>query len=271
MPDFQPAGDSGGASSPGGGSPTATATLEPSSAGALSQPSGDASSTPGPVPYDRFSEVNTKYTGLKWAEGLDQSQVHQQRQFFQWLDADPEGAFKYMEDYLTRQGALKRQAGGQTADERPKPDIVVPETGQKFYSAEAAERLAQWEAKQATQPMDQRLQRIEASEAQSRANARAQSQLAEAKTWPYFEEHQKEVLKAMESDHRLSLEGAYNRTVLPKLKQLERQAVLNEINQKSHASTHNPGSQTAAQGQPASKTSWSDLFKRELAKRGGVA
>lgn len=268
MSDNIPAGDSGAGQSSDGGSPTATATLESSSTGTIDQ-SGVGTAAPGPVPYDRFNEVNTKYTTVKWAEGLDRHKTQQQSQFFQWLDADPEGAFRYMEDYLTRAGALRRQQQQQAKDDRPQPDVVVPETGQKFYSAEAAERLAAWQAQQHTQPLDRRLQGIEQSFAQQRSAAAAQAQLAEARTWPHFDAHQDEILAAMERDHRLSVEGAYNRVVVPKLRQLERQAVLTELNQKSQASTVNPGSRSASQSVPAAKQSWTDLFRREMAKRGG--
>ena len=177
-----------------------------------------------------------------------------------------------MEDYLTRAGALKRQQQQQAgqAESRPQPDVVVPETGQKFYSAEAGERLAQWIARQTTQPLEARLQSVEATHAQHRAQAAAQSQLAEAATWPYYTEHQKLILSEMEKDHRLSLEGAYRRVVLPKVRQLERDAVLKEINQKSQASTVNPGTTTSGQSRPTSKMSWGELFKREMAKRGGT-
>ena len=263
------AGDSSGVAvaTADSGSPTAPVPSVSSSPGTIAQAEGSTDPAPGPVPYERFNEVNTKYAQLKWAEGLDTQSVRQQQQFFQWLQTDPEGAFKYMEDYLTRSGALKRPQQAAQPDARPQPDVVVPETGQKFYSAEAAEKLSQWIAKQSTQPLEQRLQSIEHTHAQTRAQAAAQHKLAEAASWPYYTEHQQEILRTMENDHRLSLEGAYQRVVLPKMRQLERQAVLSEINQKSQASTVNPGAKASAQSQPTAKMGWTDLFKRELAKR----
>ena len=273
MLDSSSTGDSGsgGTALADGGSPASTGTVEPSSSGAIDQTTGSPDQAPGPVPYDRFSEVNTKYGALRWAEGLNSERVQQQQRFFQWLDSDPEGAFKYMEDYLTRAGALKRQqAAASPEDTRPQPDVVVPETGQKFYSAEAAERLSQWIARQATQPLETRLQSIEGNVAHGRVAAQAQAQIAEAASWPYFSDHIADISKAMDADGRLSLEGAYRRVVVPRIKQLERDAVLKEINQKSQASTHNPGSRTSAQSQSESKLSWTELFKRELGKRGGV-
>ena len=273
MLDSSSAGDSssGGTALADGGSPASTGPVESSSSGTIDQATGSPDQAPGPVPYDRFSEVNTKYSTLKWAEGLHPERVQQQQRFFQWLDTDPEGAFKYMEDYLTRAGALKRaQQAASPEDTRPQPDVVVPETGQKFYSAEAAERLSQWIAKQSVQPLEQRLQSIEGNVAHGRAAARAQAEIAEASSWPYFSDHIADISKAMDADGRLSLEGAYRRVVMPRIKQLERDAVLKEINQKSQASTVNPGSRTAAQSQNPAKLSWAETFRRELNKRGGV-
>ena len=269
MSDSIPAGDSGSGTPTGGGSPTATATPDSSSTGTITPSGSGLTDTKGPIPYERFEETNTKYNNLRWAEGLDSQRTQQQTQFFQWLDADPEGAFKYMEDYLTRAGALTRQQQAQAAEQRPQPDVVVPETGQRFYSAEAAERLAQWHATQMATPLEQRLQSVESTFAQQHSQQAAHAQLAEANTWPYFKDHQGDILNAMERDHRLSVEGAYNKVVVPKMRQLERQAVLAEIQQKSGASTVNPGSQSAGSNRPAQTQSWSDLFRREMAKRGG--
>jgi hypothetical protein len=50
---------------------------------------------------------------------------------------------------------------------------------------------------------------------------------------------------------------------------LERAEVLKEINAKGQASTVNPGSQTASAAVAPAKLSWSEVFKREMAKRGG--
>ena len=73
----------------------------------------------------------------------------------------------------------------------------------------------------------------------------------------------------MERDQRLSLEGAYRRVVFPKLRQLERAAIVSETQQKAKASTVNPGAAGAGTTVDASKLSWEDTFRREYAKRRG--
>ena len=271
MPDLIAGDSSGSPSGTVGGSPTTTAPPESSSAATTVQPGTEADSSPkGPIPYERFEEVNRKYGALSWAEGLDGDHVRQQTQFFQWLDSDPEGAFRYMQDYLTRAGALKPRRAAPTPDEeRPQPDVVVPETGQKFYSADAAEKLTRWIAKQTASPLEQRLQSIEAQHVQGQAATRARTQLADAvATLPHFVEHQKDILAAMEKDSRLGLEGAYNRVVVPKLRQLERDAILKEIQQKAHAGTVDP-SRTGGTGQatPGKRLGFAEAFRREFTRR----
>ena len=267
------AGESGGTAAiaaPEGGSPSADPGHTPDSASVSTTPDQSATSK-GPVPYDRFDQVNTKYNALKWAEAHDPARVQQQAQFFQWLDADPAGAHEYITRYLERAGVLKSAARVEAPHEgRPQADVVVPETGQRFYSAEAAEKLAEWQAKQAVAPIESRLNSFESDRAYAKASAEAARQLSEAETWPHYKAHEAAILKEMERDQRLSLEGAYNRVVLPQIRTLERQAMLTELQQKSRASTTNPGSTTATLSAPASTLSFAELFKREVAKRGSV-
>lgn len=274
MPDTVPTGESGGTTAvvTDSGSPSTAVPSESSPAHAKVGPDGPTvTDSKGPVPYERFEDINTRYNSLKWAEEHDPDRVRQQAQFFQWLDRDPEGAFQYMESYLQRVGALKpRNDHGHATpnnDGRPQPDIVVPETGQKFYSAEAAEKLAQWAAEQRIKPIEERLGSFEADRQRSHAQAQAAQLLAEAETWPHYKEHESAILKEMERDHRLSLEGAYRRVVMPKIRELERQSLLAEIHQKSQATTHNPAASTPTQNLDTSKMSWSEVFKREMAKR----
>lgn len=276
MSDLAPTEADSGAASSG----SATAIVESSassSADGSVQPEASSSSQPsqsepGPIPYGRFKQVNDRYNALKWAEGYDADRVSQQQALFDWLDRDPEGAFKYIEDYLSRAGAIKRNNGAGNTGNVPDhtgPDIVIPETGQRFYSADAHERSLQHAIKAAEDRISQRLGPIEQSLTINRARAEAQNMLAEAETWPYYKDHEGDILREMQADKRLSLEGAYRRVVLPKVRQLERQAILAEMKQKPEASTINPGAVTTTDKRELSKLSFSDLFRREMAKRGG--
>ena len=273
-------GDTGGsASGTAVASPATESSAQSSQTAGSAQPAGDSQpGQPGPIPYERFKEVNDGYGRLKWAEAYQPEQVSQAVALQQWFNTDPEGAFRYMEDYFTRNGVLKQRQPPQVQAPppnggRPQPDVVIPETGQKFYSAEAAEKLAHWTADslltERLSPIESSVQQFEQDRQSYQAQQAAQSTLQDADTWPHFKGHEREILSEMERDQRLSLEGAYRRVVFPKLRQLERAAIVNETKQKASASTVNPGSVGAGTTVDANKLSWEDTFRREYAKRRG--
>ena len=238
--DFVSTGDSGGsASGTAVASPAPDTSSESSQTGGLApSPEGQIPGQFGPVPYDRFKEVNDGYAKLRWAESYQPAQVAQQKAFFDWLDSDPEGAFQYIESALTRSGQLKARqpATPQAGPQRPQPDVVVPETGQRFYSADAAEQLAKWTAEtlmsERLAPIESSLQEQEQERNTIRAERATATLLQDADTWPHFKGHEREILNEMEADQRLSLEGAYRRVVFPKLRQLEREAIVHETKQR---------------------------------------
>ena len=284
MPDdFGSTGDSGGSAGTAVASPATDTSVESSPAGAPSQSTGvdsNAQAQPGPVPYDRFKQVNDGYSKLRWAETYDHDKVQQQAQFFKWLDTDPEGAFRYMEDYLTRSGSLKAR---QPEPQHPKPTgpqldpnrdvVVIPETGQRFYTSDGAEKLARWTAEQLLNerlgPLEQTVQEQQGARYRAAAEAEAQETLRDADQWPHFKGHEREILAEMERDQRLTLDGAYRRVVFPKLRQLEREAIVSETKQKAGASTVNPGAVTPTTNTPVSKQSWESVFRREFNKHRG--
>jgi hypothetical protein len=268
--------DSSAGSSPAGGSATATPDAPvSSSAGGTVQPGASLTEGPeGPIPYQRFKEVNDKYGSLRWAEAYQPETVQRQKQFFDWLDSDPVGAHEYLTGYLKRNGILREPAPPPAqGDGRPQPDVVVPETGQRFYSAEAAEKLAKWQAEQIVNdrftPVEQQLQQYEQERVYAQAQQAAQGQLGEADTWPHFKGNERDILAAMEADNRLSLEGAYRKVVFPRLRELERKAIVAETQQKAQAGTVNPGAVAATSKTPLNKLSMQELFRREFNKRAG--
>ena len=78
-----------------------------------------------------------------------------------------------------------------------------------------------------------------------------------------------EILNEMERDQRLSLEGAYRRIVFPKLRQLERAAIVAETQQKANASTVNPGAVAATGKTSVKNLSFQEVFRREFNRRKG--
>lgn len=279
------AGGGAGASSPApsGGSPTSAPPSSGASGGApQSLPSGQGTGTGspadnGPVPWDRFNDVNSRYNAVKWAEGQDATTVKQATDLWNWFDTDPEGAYNFITSELTRGGHLKPQqqqapppppqAPSYLHDPRtgrPLPDRRVADTGELFYSAAQADRLVDWNREQ----VEARIKPLEAERELTQTRQQAQQQLDEAAKWPHFNSHQRAIFNEMRRDRRLSLEGAYNRVVLPKMRELERKAIQDELQQKVAATTSNPASASPATGEKLSKVPLRDLFRREMQKRG---
>lgn len=292
--------DSAGA---GGGSTTSVTTpsSSPTTPPSSSSSSGAASSTPSgsgsgtvpatptapppapltpnqPVPWDRFSEVSSKAEKLAWAESLDKDRTVSANELYEWFDRDPEGAYNYLTDTLTRNGVLKARTPTappaaapapaknyrhDTATGEPLPDVQT-EDGQLLFSAAQNKRYHQW----MQEKFDQRLAPLEGRAETERTNQEAQRMLAEAETWDGFTDNMQDIFKELTRDKRLSLEGAYRRVVVPKLKNMTREAVLQEIRDKAGASSSNPSGTVASAPPDASKRSLTDLFRVEMQKHG---
>lgn len=155
------------------------------------------------------------------------------RQFLTMLSKVP--AYKEFFDFVGR--AIDTQAGGtastpaQSSDPMPQPDQTLAD-GSKVYSMEGLNSLLEWQARQVEQKtiakVEQRYKPIEqAWQSQEHLNRIApvvERQIAEARTWPHFNEHEKEVVAALRANKHLSLEGAYRQVmttvVLPKLQEM---------------------------------------------------
>lgn len=232
------------------------------------------------MPWERFNEVNDKYKGLNWAEGYEKEEVGSAVNLYRWLDTDPEGAYQYLTGLMQRGGYLKPSGTGNGngnghqhtqphtgADGRPQPDIVIQETGQRFYSADQAERLLDWKLQQ----LDARFKPLEGNLMQSQSRAEANAQIAQAeRELPHFSEHAEEIYKELQKDRRLSLEGAWRRVVYPKMRQIERAAVIDEMKTKGQAGsgTVNPGAPASMTTEEERKLPITELFRREMVKRG---
>lgn len=274
---------SGGAPSGGSPSPTVPSGSGSSPAGASGQPGagGGSPASPantGPVAYERFDEVNKKYGALSWAESYDKDTVEQATRLYQWFDQDPQGAYEYLTGLMKRQGHLPATAAQPPARTqptfradpntgRPLPDRFIQETGEQLYSGEQTSRLIDW----AVQRLEDRLKPLEAASQGYQARSEAQQHIAEAEAnWPFFKEHVEAIFSELNKDRRLSLEGAYRRVVVPKIRTLERDAVLKEMQTRSTAGSGsvNPGSQAAPVTEDLTKLPLRELLRREMTKRG---
>lgn len=269
--------------SPSGGSPSSGTPQSSSSGAPPSSGAGTGGQDPvspanrGPVDFARFEEVNNRVNKLKWAEQYeDPEEVSQATQLYRWFDQDPVGAYQYLTGLMERQGHIQKpQAPSAPAhrdrftaqDGRPLPDVIIQETGQRFYSAEQSEKLVEW----ANGKLNERLTAIEARGQSTQAREDARNAIAEAeRTWPHFTDFAEDIFKELNRDKRLSLEGAYRRVVIPKIKQKEREAVVAEMRTKGQAGTgtHNPQSQSPSETAELKKLPLTELFRREMQRRG---
>ncbi len=86
------------------------------------------------------------------------------------------------------------------------------------------------------------------------------SHLTEARSWPYFKEHEAEIKAALgkapltsghPAEEALLLSRVYQRIVGPKLSQLEQARVLADLKSRANASSLNPSATGAPSGVPA--------------------
>ena len=111
-------------------------------------------------------------------------------------------------------------------EEMPQPDQELPD-GNKVYSLEGLKALNAWNRSQARKEVladvDKRFgpmaQEWEAHQKRQALIPQVQKQIDEAKSWPQFSENEVEIVKALQSNSNLTLEGAYRQVVFTKLQE----------------------------------------------------
>ena len=125
---------------------------------------------------------------------------------------------------LLSQPAAATVAQTEESDEFTEP---MPTPGN---TQESLQQLLDWTARRAVfmaekkitaryKPIeDERKQRDQAEAARQAMMPRVQADIAEARTWEGFKTYEKDIIAELQRDRRLSLSGAYQRIVIPKLK-----------------------------------------------------
>lgn len=156
----------------------------------------------------------------------------------------------------------KPNAPANTVAEEPQPDLQFND-GSLGFSAAAMRKLVDYRDQQAEKRFTERFGPIErdykAQQVLERTMPKVQAQIAEARTWPLFNEHEAEVVKILQSNPNLSLERAYQHVVLPKLKadktKMEtdiRAKIMAEINSKPHSTSASPTTPVSRNDEPKS-------------------
>lgn len=253
----------------------------------------------------KYTEVETKVkdyeSKLQKVGEFENYLYNQPREFLELLSQIP--AYKPFFDHINKLAeqmqstpAGQPQAGQPTqqsapaldpADPRPGPNRKNPD-GSMVYDMEGLDALLAWQARQVSKavkaetikeitaryaPIEQEreLQRRKA-EFESRMEPVIAKQLADAQTWPHFKEHKAEILKVLEEDQSVSLEGAYNRVlnnvVMPRLstdRNAIRAEILAELKRKP-ASTTAPVTRSAPSAPVAGPRTLEQVIEAEIAK-----
>jgi hypothetical protein len=249
------------------------------------------------IPRDRFDQVNTDRAALKewkerhaWAETVDRAAIAEAQRIGQTFAKDkPAFIREVIQDALNdpslaplvrselARGLGTRQpqaAAPQAVDLAPFPIEMADGRVVPFYTADQLGALKdQWmqEMRQEFAPAQQTAEQFQQAAAHyervQQADGFAKSFYGDLAKLPGFTEHKALIRDALgqihlETDHPAEVRAAvfaiYNRDVVPKLLAARESSVLENLQQKAHASNSvNPGS--AAPSSPRAIKSFADL------------
>ena len=228
----------------------------------------------------QLAEFKTKvedYEGrlAKVAE-FEQVMVNAPDQFLQMLSQLP--AYKPLFDALNAASTAQpgaTPASHPLADDMPTPDQQLSD-GTMVYSMDGLKALNAWNRDQARKetlaevdkqfgPMAKEWNDYRVT--QDRMNTvvpQVRQQIADARTWPLFNEHETEIVKALQDNQKLSLEGAYRQIVYPKLvadRGKMREELLREVQKAPRATAvTTPASKSTASGVSTGPRSTEDVI-----------
>lgn len=179
----------------------------------------------------KYKEYETKAgtyeKELSYYKNFEKVMMTDQEKFLTMLSKVPayQPFFSAIEEaFAAAQG--QQQARGPIADGMPQPDQQLPD-GSMVYSMEGLRALNAWNREQAREETLAAVQeKYGPIENEWQAHKRVEAlkpvvnqQIAEARTWELFNENEAEIVKVLQQNPKISLEGAYRQVVLPKFKQ----------------------------------------------------
>lgn len=221
----------------------------------------------------------TDYEGrLAKVSEFEQVMVTNPDQFLSMLQQLP--VYKPFFDKLNAANAGQVQqdvaaaSGVTVTDDMPTPDQQLSD-GTMVYSMDGLKALNAWNRTQARKetlaevdkqfgPMQKAWNEHKAS--QDRMNViipQVQQQMADARTWPMFNENEAEIVKALQATEKLSLEGAYRQVVYPKLvadRTRMREEILKEVKQAPRATSVTAPSSKAVSATPTGPRELTDVI-----------
>lgn len=211
----------------------------------------------------KLVEYETKikdYEGrLQKVAEFEQLIEHRPQEFMNFLSTLP--AYKDFFAYINQLAAQTAQPQGQQVQQQsyldtssmPQPDETLSD-GSKVYSLAGLAKRDEWLARQieakalaaAEARIGQRYapmqEQFEAEQRRQAAIPVIQKQIAEARQWPHFTDHEADIIEVLKANPNLSLDGAYRQVittkVLPKLQETrdaQRASILEELKKKPTA------------------------------------
>lgn len=188
--------------------------------------------SPGPVPYDRFADVNRqrkelseKIKRFEPLAHLDDQELAAVSGWARQLSENPVEAFRTLQQALASNPAWAAQVAGppvpvQTAqtptvtDPMPEPDLRADD-GTLVYSAQRMREMQDWttrqlrqqmadEFQQKLQPLEQVARSVQQERAQAQAWTEVSSLLTEFRADPVFQQHEPDIRQMLVEDPRLA-------------------------------------------------------------------
>lgn len=205
----------------------------------------------------QLQEYETKLrdyeTRLEQVGQFENIMINRPDQFLDMLSTVPayRPFFRAIEAALTNP-----QSQTAPVDDMPQPNQDLPD-GTKVYDMEGLKALLAWQANKTearvTKQIEERYKPIESEwEAQQRIAEilpKVRADIAEARTWVKFNENEDDIVAALQSNPKLSLEGAYRQIVFPKVaadRDKMRQELLKEIKQAPQSTSATSGASKAS-------------------------
>jgi hypothetical protein len=281
--------------------PSATETATESVSQEAAQPPSDTTQAtePGPIPYQRFREVNEKaqaaskeLEALGWAKGVDpklaQSAIHlltraQQNPlaFTEELELlrDHPTLGPQLRSWAARTLGFRNQPRPEAIDQEPQPDIPL-EDGRKFYSAEQQHKREQWLLRQWESKIDEKIEPLakrgeqvdqivadrEYQAIRAKADVDAKSEIDTLRQqYPQFDEHKAAVADVMEANPSYTLKQAWAEVFVTKVGPKLAAGQAATVKQKVQAGSANPSRPSGAA--PSAPRDFEDALRQYYPQR----
>jgi hypothetical protein len=255
---------------------------------------------PGPIPYQRFREVNEKaqaaskeLEALGWAKGVNPQLAQSAMQLLTRAQQNPLAFTEELEqlrDHPTFGPQLRswaaRTLGFRNAprpeqpamEAMPEPDLVF-EDGRKAYSAERQQQRDQWLLKQWESKIDEKIQPLakrgeqvdrivadrEYQAIRAKADVDAKSEIDALKQqYPQFEEHKTAVADLMEAKPTYTLAQAWAEVFVQKVGPKLAAGQAATVKQKVQAGSANPARPSGAA--PSAPMDFHEALRQHLGK-----